>query len=80
MSKRRAASELLFGNKRSLRHPAKIIAVLTGTGTEDVGGGQITVVASDVATTAYIAITTDTNIGTLVGTSSETPTFPSNES
>lgn len=79
MSKRRRASELLFGSKYALKYPAKVIAVTSGTGTEDAGGGHITVVASDVATTAYLAVTTDTNIGTLVGTDAQTPTFPSGE-
>lgn len=79
MSKRRRASELLFGNKTSLKYPAKVVAVLTGTGTEDKGGGVITVVASNVATSAYIQITTDTNIGTLAGTDAQTPTFPSGD-
>jgi len=79
MSKRRRASELLFGNKYSLRYPAKIVVVTSGTGTEDAGGGHIVVVASDVATTAYLAVTTDTNIGTLVGTAAQTPTHPSGE-
>ena len=79
MSKRRRASELLFGNKRSLKYPAKVIIAASGTGTEDAGGGAITVVAGATATTAYIQVTTDTNIGTLCGTDAQTPTFPSGD-
>ena len=78
MSKRRVASELMFGNKYGLKYPVSVVSALSGTGTET-RGGTITVVASNVATTAYITITTDTNIGTLVGTAAQTPTFPSGD-
>jgi len=79
MSKRRRASELLFGSKYALRYPAKVYTVTSGTGTLDSGGGNLIVVASNVATRCYITITTDTNIGTLVGTAAQTPTHLSGE-
>lgn len=69
MSKRRRASELMFGKSHGLKYPVNVVAVLTGTGTET-NKGVITVVASNVATRAYMAITSGTNIGTLVGTAS----------
>lgn len=65
MSKRRRASELMFGKKHALKYPAKVVAQASGTGTET-GGGIITVVASD--DKAYVTVTSGTNIGTLVGT------------
>lgn len=74
MSKRRRASELIYGSKRALKYPAKVQAVLTGTGT-CTRGGVVTVVASNVSTTAYITVATGTNIGTLIGTAAHIPTY-----
>lgn len=67
MSKRRRASELMYGTQRGLRYPVRIVAVLTGTGVET-GKGIITVVASNTSTRCYITVASGTNIGTLVGT------------
>lgn len=78
MSKRRRASELLFGKKRCLKYPAKVVAITSGTGT-DTKGGVISVLCASgtgVATTAYITVQTSTNIGTLVGTAGHTPSNP----
>lgn len=69
MSKRRRASELMFGRSHGLKYPVNVVATLTGTGTETVKG-VITVVASNVATRAYMVFTSGTNIGTIVGTAS----------
>lgn len=63
MSKRRRASELMFGKKRALKYPVNVVAAASGTGTAT-RGGTITVVASD---SAYSAMTSGTNIATLVG-------------
>lgn len=67
MSKRRRASELMFKTTRGLTYPAKVVAVLSGTGTAT-AGGVITVLAASVATQAYMTVASGTNIGTLVGT------------
>lgn len=67
MSKRRRASELMFGKKNVLKYPAKVVAVTAGTGTAT-AGGVITLLASNVATAAYMTLDSGTNIGTLVGT------------
>ena len=75
MSKRRRASELMFGKSHGLKYPTKVVAVTSGTGTV-AKGGVLTVVASATATQTYLTITTATNIGTLVGTAAQTPTNP----
>lgn len=67
MSKRRRASELIFKTKYALKYPVAVNAVLSGTGTEATAG-VITVLASNVATRAYVTVSADTNIGTVVGT------------
>ena len=68
MSKRRRASELMFGKKNALKYPVNVVAVTSGTGTAT-RGGTITLVASATATAVYSALTSGTNIATLVGTS-----------
>jgi len=73
MSKRRKASELMFGQTHALKYPVHVVAAGSGTGT-DTRGGVITVVfGATTATSAYITIQTGTNIGTLVGTAAEIP-------
>ena len=67
MSKRRRASELMFKSKYALKYPVDVVAAISGTGTV-AKNGVITVVASNVATQAYLTLATGTNIGTLVGT------------
>lgn len=57
----------MFSNKRSLKYPAKVVAVLTGTGTVATEG-IITVVATNTANKCYLTVSSGTNIGTLVGT------------
>jgi len=69
MSKRRRLSELVYGQSHGFRYPVMVVAALSGTGTETVKG-VFTVVASNVATRAYLVFTSGTNIGTLVGTAS----------
>ena len=67
MSKRRRASELIFKKKRALKYPAAVVARVSGTGTE-AAYGIITVIAtSAISTSAYITVSSGTNIGTLVG-------------
>ena len=67
MSKRRVASQLIYKSKYALKYPVDVVANLTGTGTV-AKSGVITVIASNVATRAYLTITTATNIGTIIGT------------
>lgn len=71
MSKRRRASELMFGKKHGLKYPVAVVAALSGTGTV-ASKGVFTVVAdSGSALTAhavYLTVVASTNIGTLVGT------------
>lgn len=67
MSKRRRASELIFGKKHALKYPVRVVSVLSGTGTAT-AGGVVTLLASNVATAAYMTLDSGTNIGTLVGT------------
>lgn len=69
MSKRRRLSELMFAHSHGLKYPVTVVAALSGTGTET-AKGVFTVVASNVATRAYLVFTSGTNIGTLVGTAS----------
>lgn len=67
MSKRARASVLIYGHRYGLKHPVDVVTVLSGTGTET-GRGTITLVASNVATRAYLVVTSGTNIGTVIGT------------
>lgn len=69
MSKRRRASELIYGRSHGMKYPVAVVSVLSGTGTET-NKGCFTVVASNVATRCYVAFTSGTNIGTLIGTAS----------
>ena len=75
MSKRRVASELMFGKSHGLRYPTNVTTVLTGTGTQT-RGGVLIVVASNVATRCYLTVETATNKGVLVGTDAEQPVNP----
>lgn len=71
MSKRRRASELIYGKSHGLRYPVKVVAALSGTGTEPTKGVFTVVAASGAADSAqgvYLTVTAGTNIGTLVGT------------
>lgn len=71
MSKRKVASVMMFGKKDALKYPAKVVARLTGTGTEAAYGVVTFVAASGVAANAgsvYLTVSSGTNIGTLVGT------------
>lgn len=70
MTKRRVANNLIFKGKPVIRAGAglNLVANLSGTGTV-AKSGVITVIASNVATKAYITLTTATQIGTLIGTS-----------
>lgn len=67
MSKRRRASELMFGRKNALKYPVNVVAVASGTGTAT-RGGTISLVAAATATSAYLTLDSGTNVGTLVGT------------
>jgi hypothetical protein len=69
MSKRRAASIMLFKKKNCLKYPVRITAVLSGTGT-GTNAGLVTVVAaaSAAATRTYMVLAATTNLGVLVGT------------
>jgi len=67
MSKRRAASILAFGSKYGFKHPVNIVVAVSGTGTEATAG-VVTLIASNVATRAYLTVSATTNIGTLIGT------------
>ena len=68
MSKRRRASELIFKRSHGLKYPTAVVANLSGTGTV-AAMGVITVIASVATTnTAYITVSSATNIGTLIGT------------
>lgn len=69
MSKRRRASELIFGKSHGFKYPINVVAVLSGTGVET-KKGTFTVVASDVSTRCYLTVVSGTNIGTLIGTAS----------
>jgi hypothetical protein len=69
MSKRRRASELIFGKKNALKYPVRVTSVASGTGT-CTHGGVITVLAASagaVATSAYVTLDSGTWIGTLIG-------------
>lgn len=71
MSKRGAAGILMFGNRRALKYPAKVVARLSGTGTVAAYGVITFSTASGVAAasgTCYLTVSSGTNIGTLVGT------------
>ena len=68
MSKRRRASELMFGKKNALKYPVNVVAVLTGTGTAT-EGGVLTILASATATTVYATLDSGADTGTIVGTS-----------
>jgi hypothetical protein len=71
MSKRQAASLLMFGKKKALKYPAKVVAGLSGTGTVAAYGVINFIAASGVAANAgraYLTVSSGTNIGTLVGT------------
>lgn len=71
MSKRRRASELMFGRRHGLKYPATVVAIFTGTGT-NAFKGIFTVVASsgqaDSGHAVYLTVSSGTQIGTLVGT------------
>lgn len=67
MSKRRVASLLMFNKKRALKYPVNVVVALSGTGTAT-RHGTVTLVASNVATQAYVVVTSGTNVGVLVGT------------
>ena len=69
MSKRRRASELIYGRSHGFKYPVNVVAVASGTGTAT-AKGVLTVVAGAVATQCYITLSSGTNIGTLVGTAS----------
>ena len=73
MSKRRVANILIAKGKRCFRAGGRIpiVTVLSGTGTVG-AAGIFTIVASDVATRAYLTVAATTNIGTLVGTAAVT--------
>lgn len=72
MSKRKVASTLMFGKKDGLKYPAKVVARLSGTGTEAAYGVLTVVCASGAiansAAQIYLTVSSGTNIGTLVGT------------
>lgn len=70
MSKRRRASELMYGSSHGLKYPVKVVAALSGTGTVAAKGVFTVVAASGVATahSIYLTVSSGTNIGTLVGT------------
>ena len=71
MTKRRAASILMFGKKDALKYPARVVAALTGTGTVATYGIVTFVVASGTAMNlgkVYLTVSSGTQIGTLVGT------------
>lgn len=71
MSKRQAASKLMFGKKKALKYPAKVVARMTGTGTEAAYGVitlSVSTVGINTAGQAYLTVSSGTNIGTLVGT------------
>lgn len=71
MSKRRRASELIYGKSHGLRYPVNVVAALSGTGTVAAKGVFTVVAASGAADSAqgvYLTVTSATNIGTLVGT------------
>lgn len=70
MSKRRRASELITGRSHMFKYPVAVVAVLSGTGANATSKGVMTVLASNVATTCYITLSSGTNIGTLIGTAS----------
>lgn len=70
MSKRRRASELIFGRSHVLKYPVTVMSALAGTGTVARGGVLTVIAASGAAITAhtvYLTISAGTNIGTLVG-------------
>lgn len=67
MSKRRVAGLLIFNKKNALKYPVNVVVVTSGTGTAT-RHGTVTLVASNVATQAYIVVTSGTNIATLIGT------------
>jgi hypothetical protein len=71
MSKRKAASILMFGKKKALKYPVKVVARLSGTGTVAEYGVVTFSTASGVAAasgTVYLTVSSGTNIGTVVGT------------
>ena len=73
MSKRRAASVLMFRRNHGFnaRHTPPIVVALSGTGTI-AAGGILTIVANSAGTfagwNAYLTVSSGTNVGTLVGT------------
>jgi hypothetical protein len=66
MSKRRRASELIYGRSHGFKYPVAVVPYLTGTGTET-GKGTLMIIASNVATRCYVSFAAT---GTLVGTAS----------
>jgi len=69
MTKRRVANNLIFKGKPMIRAGGglSIVANLSGTGTV-AKSGVITIIASNVATRAYLTLAATTNIGTIIGT------------
>jgi hypothetical protein len=68
MSKRRRASELMFGTSHVFRpHNVDIYAVKTGTGSTSTAKGTIVLLAASVCTQAYMCMTSGSIVATLVG-------------
>ena len=72
MSKRRAASVLMFSRNHGFRgHVPPMVVTLAGTGTVS-SAGVITILANSTGTwaswVAYLTVSSGTNIGTVVGT------------
>jgi hypothetical protein len=74
MSKRAAASRLMFGTLRGLKYPVKVVASLSGTGTV-AAYGVISISTATVGSLAftggakvYMTVSSGTNIGTLIAT------------
>lgn len=71
MTKRRRASELMFGKRHGLKYPIAVVAALSGTGTMAAKGIFTVIAASgqaDSGHAVYLTVVASTNIGTLVGT------------
>lgn len=66
MSKRRAASILMFGKKRALQYPAHVVAIASGTGVTT-GAHVVNVDATNDKVYLNVA-SKGTVVGTLVGT------------
>lgn len=69
MSKRRRASELIYGRSHGFKYPVAVVGVTSGTGITT-GKGILTVVATASAVQCFITLSANTNIGTLIGTAS----------